>query len=91
MTIFEQYPRPHPQTAGRVMDGEAVLILADASEIKVLNQVGSRIYELADGRHSVNEIVDVIVKEYDVSQSAAEADVTGFLAEMVERQILSWS
>ncbi|MEW5985954.1 MAG: PqqD family protein, partial [Chloroflexota bacterium] len=76
MTIFEQYPRPHPQTAGRVMDGEAVLILADASEIKVLNQVGSRIYELADGRHSVNEIVDVIVKEYDVSQSAAEADVT---------------
>lgn len=91
MTISQGYPRPHPQTAGRVVDGEAVLILADASEIKVLNPVGSRIYQLADGRHSVTEIVDVIVREYAVTRSQAEADVAGFLEDMVNRQILAWS
>jgi hypothetical protein len=82
------YPKPHPQTAGRVIDGEAVVILADSSEVNVLNPVGSRIFELADGSHSVEDIIEVIVAEYNISPEQAAADVNEFLKKLVEQSVL---
>lgn len=79
MDTTRTYPRPHPQTAGRVIDGEAVLILADASQINVLNQVGSLIYELSDGQHSVADIAAQLAARFDVSYAQAESDTLEFL------------
>ncbi len=88
MSISKMYPKPHPQTAGRVIDGEAVVILADSSEVNVLNPVGSRIFELADGSHSVEDIIEVIVAEYNISPEQAAADVNEFLKKLVEQSVL---
>ena len=88
MSISKMYPKPHPQTAGRVIDGEAVVILADSSEVNVLNPVGSRIFEMADGSHSVEDIVEVIVAEYEISPEQAAADVNEFLQKLVEQSVL---
>ncbi len=88
MSISKMYPKPHPQTAGRVIDGEAVVILADSSEVNVLNPVGSRIFEMADGSHSVEDIVEVIVAEYEISPEQAAADVNVFLQKLVEQSVL---
>lgn len=88
MSILLQIPRPHEQTAGRVIDGEAVLMLSDANEIVVLNHVGARIYELADGARTVATIAATITAEYAVSAESAEADVSAFIADLVAQQIL---
>jgi hypothetical protein len=88
MNILQLYPKPHPQTAGRVIDNEAVLMLADDSEINVLNPVGSRIFELADGTHTVQQIADVIAAEFDVSINEATDDVAQFLQGLVGRNVL---
>lgn len=88
MNISHIYPKPHPQTAGRVIDGEAVLILADSSEIQVLNPVGSRIFELADGNHSIADISHVIAQEYDVTLTDAYADVLDFLQQLVDKNVM---
>jgi hypothetical protein len=85
--LLQMFPKPHPQTAGRVIDGEAVLILADSSEVNVLNEVGSRIFALADGSRSVDEIAELIVTEYDVSVEQAIQDVTDFIRQMVDREV----
>lgn len=88
MNISQIYPKPHPQTAGRVIDGEAVLILADASEIQVLNPVGSRIFELADGHRSIAEISQTIAQEYNVTLADARADVLDFLQQLVDKNVM---
>jgi hypothetical protein len=83
------YPKPHPQTAGRVIDGEAVLILADASEINVLNRVGSLIFELSDGTHSVAEIAQEIANQFtEIPYTVAEADTIEFLEELVTQEVM---
>ena len=87
MDIMKMYPVPHPQTAGRVIDGEAILILSDDSEVNVLNVVGTRIFELADGSHSTAEIIDTIVAEYEVSPEEAGQDTRDFISQMVDRQV----
>lgn len=85
--ILNLYPKPHPQTAGRVIDKEAVLILSDSSEVNVLNLVGSRIFELADGTHTIAEIAETIFSEYDVSADQAQEDVIDFVKQMEKRQV----
>ena len=88
MNILKMYPKPHPQTAGRVIDGEAVLILADSSEVNVLNQVGSRIFELANGYNSVEEISEIIAGEYEISREKADSDVTEFIRHLVDQSVV---
>ena len=88
MNISKMYPKPHPQTAGRVIDGEAVLILADSSEVNVLNQVGSRIFELANGNNTVEEISETIAGEYEISREQADADVREFLLLLVDQSVI---
>lgn len=88
MNISKMYPRPHPQTAGRVIDGEAVLILADSSEVNVLNQVGSRIFELSDGSRSIEDITMIIAEEYEVSVEQADMDVREFILQLVDQSII---
>lgn len=82
------FPKPHPQTAGRVIDGEAILMLADDSEIQVLNQVGSRIFELADGSRTVSEIARVIAGEYQVDEVQAQQDALAFLRQLVAQNVM---
>lgn len=88
MNISKMYPKPHPQTAGRIIDGEAVLILADSSEVNVLNQVGSRIFELANGNNTVEEISETISDEYEISREQADADVREFLLQLVDQSVI---
>jgi len=88
MNISKMYPKPHPQTAGRVIDGEAVLILADSSEVNVLNRVGSRIFELSDGTSTIEEIAQTIAREYEVTYEQADLDVREFILQLVDQSII---
>lgn len=84
-----QYPVPHPQVAARIVDGSAVIVLADAGEVNVLNPVGSRIWELIDGVHSGKDIVQRIVAEYDVTVEQATQDVQAFLQTLLDANAIT--
>ncbi len=88
MKLSEKYPVLHPQVAARIIDSEAVIVLPESGEVNVLNEVGSRIWELIDGAHSVGEIAEIIVAEYDVTAEQAERDVEEFIQELVETKML---
>jgi len=76
--------------ATRTIDGEAIIVLADAGEVQVLNQVGTRIWELADGTRTVQQIAEAIAAEYDVSMQQAQEDTAAFLQELVAMGALVW-
>lgn len=86
--ISQLFPKPHPQTAGRVIDEEAVIILSEKSVVQVLNSVGSRIFELADGKHSVAQIIETILQEYNVQPDQGRTDVLNFLEELVKNEVI---
>jgi coenzyme PQQ biosynthesis protein PqqD len=86
--LVNKRPAPHPQVASRIVDGEALIVLADSGEVTVLNSIGSRVWELADGSRSVGEIVETIVAEYDTTREQAEQDVVAFLQELEQGKML---
>jgi len=88
MKLAEKYPVLHPQVAERIIDGEAVIVLPQSGQVNVLNEVGSRIWELIDGTRNVGEITEAIVAEYDVTSEQAERDVEEFIQELVENKML---
>lgn len=44
-----------------------------------LNETGSLIWELCDGTHTVEEIIEKLAQEYDITKREAEQDVISFL------------
>jgi hypothetical protein len=84
-----KYPIPHSQTAARIVDGTAIIVLADSGQVNVLNAVGTRIWELTDGKRNLQEIADVIQSEYKVSPQQALQDLTEFMQEMLVNKIIS--
>ena len=86
---WNKCPLPHPQVAARIVDGSAVIVLADSGEVMVLNAVGSRIWQLVDGEHTLNDIANSIHAEYTVSLDEARADVETFIQKLIRAHALS--
>jgi len=89
MNWLDAQPRKHPRTASRLVDGEAVIVLPEESVVKVLNLVGSRIWELADGTRTVREIAGTIYEEYKVDHEQAEKEAIEFVEEMAQAELLT--
>jgi hypothetical protein len=78
----------NPQTAWRVYDGEAVILLADDSTLNTLNAVGTLIWEAADGKTPFSAIVARICEEFAVERVQAERDATVFIEKLRQRGLM---
>jgi hypothetical protein len=76
-------------TAWRVIAGEAVILTMDTKILCGLNAVGSRVWELVDGRRDLEQIVEVIVREFEVAPERARADVRAFLEHLAARGLVT--
>lgn len=81
---------PHPNVIGEEIEGEAVLLVPHAGTVIVLNAVGHSIWQLANGKRSVGEIIERICAEYEVELAQAKADVLAFLASLEQRGVISY-
>ncbi len=89
MIDWSKYPVSHPQVASRIVDGTAVIVLADSGEVSMLNSVGTRVWELVNGKRSVRDIANSIIAEYDVAPETAERDVTSFMQLLIDSKAIT--
>ena len=88
MTTLNQIPKPISGVTGQVVDGEAVLVLPDKGEVKVLNEVGARIWELSDGKITIAEIAEQITQDFEVDIKKAQEDALMFLQELERKGVI---
>ena len=92
--FLDDIPRKNTNVIGRVLEGkipsetEAVILLPEKGQVKVINEVGAYIWSLIDGTNTVRQIVALICSEYEVDQKIAERDANNFLADLVQRGII---
>lgn len=82
-------PVKAPTTASRLITGEAVILSLDTKVLRGLNAVGSRVWDLIDGQRTVDEIVDTIVAEFEVSRPAAAADLDAFMRQLIDKGLVT--
>jgi hypothetical protein len=91
MISLENVPIQNPAVVGRIVSDEAVIVLPKKGQVKVLNEVGARIWTLIDGVRTVREIITIINMEFTVSEEDAKNDTREFLAQLADREIITFS
>ena len=74
----------------RLVDGEMVIVRLSDGQIRVLNEIGSFIWQLMDGRRTISDLASLVCAEYEVSQQEAEGDIQLFLAPLIQDGIVRW-
>lgn len=72
----------------RELDGEAVLLDSRAGCSYNLNQVGTVIWKMLDGKHEIAEIAAAICATYEVESGQALQDVEQLLDELEKNHLL---
>ena len=83
-----KYPAAHAQVAARIVDGAAVIVLADSGLVQVLDEIGTRVWELMDGSRTVAQVVQAIENEYEVSLEQATRDVVELTQNLLDAQAI---
>jgi len=81
-------PAQNLETAARKIDDLFYVMHPVTSELHNFNDVGTRIWELIDGEHTVADIVQVLTAEYEVDKGTAQADVLEFLGVLQEKDLI---
>jgi len=83
-------PVPNRDVCMRQVGDETVFLAESGSEIVNLNAMGSYIWDLVDGNHSLADILDIICAEYEVEPEVAAVDLERFVTELAEHDLIRW-
>jgi hypothetical protein len=86
----KKIPIKSPSTASQIIDDEAVIIVPSEQMVNVLNPVGSRIWDLADGKKNIAEIAEILTQEFDVSYETAIEDAIEFTRDLAEKKVMGF-
>ena len=70
------------------LDGEVVMMSVENGEYYGLNEIGSAIWDKIEKEIKVDELVKLLMEEYDVERSECEADTLEFLNEMLVKKLV---
>jgi hypothetical protein len=75
--------------ASRTYDGQATIVLPSRAEVKVLNEIGSKVWDSIDGRRTLGQILDTVLEDYDIPREQAERDMLDFVGELRTQGMVS--
>lgn len=76
------------QLPWRRIDGEGVVLSTTKDEAHILNDTAILIWEMLDGRHTVDEIADRLTSEYSIPRKNALADVNQFIKMLRSKELV---
>ncbi len=87
--ILTKVVKKNEDIAWRVLEGEVIIITPEDSVQHYMNEVGSTIWGFADGKRTVQEIIELMKAEYKeniekklVTPEEIETDVISFISEL---------
>lgn len=92
---LDVYYVPSEDIVAREIEGEIIIVpltagIGDAEDdLFSLNETGRAVWKLLDGKKTLAQIAKVLGKEYDSPLAEIEKDVTGLVAELFKRRIVS--
>ena len=93
MFILNSIPVRSESVVTRKTGNEYVLVpvvnnIADMNSVYTLNESGAFIWEMIDGKRSIEDIINALTAEYNTDDETAKADVFSFIKEMSKYLII---
>jgi len=70
------------------VDGEMVMMNIETGAYASLNETGKSIWNLLEEPKSVEELLPLLLEEYDIPEATAKQDLDTFVAKLVEQKII---
>jgi hypothetical protein len=86
--LTARYPEKSARVVSRVVGDEVIVVNFDNSQFYSLDAVGTFIWERCDGRHTIADIAQQIVIEYEVSLEQAAQDCQEFIEDLQKQGLL---
>ncbi len=80
--------RRNPRIAEQTLAGKAVILHYEGKRILGLNETGTQVWALLDGRRTVTDITVEVAARAGHAAEAVEGDVLKFVAELVHRDLV---
>ena len=78
--VFAQHVKPN--------DPSLVLLNPDSGEYYTLEAVGTRVWQLCDGKRTIAEIATMIAQEFDESPEVIESDLIELVKELMDEELV---
>jgi hypothetical protein len=94
MADLKTVPRQSPSVVTRKTGNEYVLVpvadnIADMDSVYTLNETGAFLWELIDGENNIEDMIEALIREYDIDEQSATNDVFEFISEMSKYLIIN--
>jgi len=83
--------RPKEDVVFRDLEGEIVLLNLETGIYFGLNPLGTRIWHLIRAHRSLQQVLDSVVEEYEVTTAQCEDDLLRFVALLREKGLIELS
>lgn len=70
------------------LDGEKVMMDLDKGCYLAMNEVGTRIWDIAEETKTIKEITSVLLNEYEVDEETCMKQVITFVQQLVDSHLL---
>lgn len=85
---FNNYVYRTDNCIWRVVDDKVIILSKDGKYLHSLNEVGSLIWEKADGSLTISKIVEHICSEFNIDNETAKHDVKDFIQTLSQKKLL---
>ena len=86
----KRIPRKNPDIVWEAMHKDAVLLEPSTGKYFGLNQVGRSFWQLVDGKTAMNDIIELLLNEYEVERVQLTADLAELTGLLESKGLLSW-
>ena len=87
MDLLNSRVKRNEDIAWRVIEGEALVVDPKGQMIYPLNEAGTRIWELIDGKNTCNDIVLAISGEFEADAGDIKKDVLEFTEDLLKKEL----
>ena len=88
MISTKAVPVPVDTAVARRIGEETIVVNGTGDFLHTLNETGSFIWSLIDGKRSLGEILALMEEEYDLPDSGAEAELAEFVQGLAQREMV---
>ena|SRR3990167_6506259 len=73
----------------RIIEGEAILVNVDKSEVIHLNQTAAEVWNHLDNKNAILDIITHIQEKFEIDEEIAKKDILEFISQLVEKGLVT--
>lgn len=85
---IQKYPLRGMDSASCSIDGQTLVVDSKYKRLFVLNAAGTTIWDLSDGRHTIEDIIEKISLRSGKPESQVRKETEEFIEDLIKRQVL---